>query len=355
MYLYDLQLVRVVFVLFGDIYFYHFVIKIILWLLIRQRHKKVNLFVTTTNIFLPKSFYFIKPKSLFMKMNKTAIKSAIFFLLGMSLSFIGKAQEPSLLYKIEGQGIQPSYLFGTIHVLPNKDFVMEDKVKEAFNETELLVLELDMDDPNMQAEMMSLAMMEGDNSIDKMLNESDYQKLDAALKSVAGVGLAPFNRMKPFLVASMLLSKYTGEQPASFEGTFVQMAMASKKEVLGLETPEEQLSIFDKISYQKQLDDIIEMLDDEEATKKLFEDMIQVYKSEDTEKMYSLFTEYYDSEDEEIDLMLHDRNKNWIPKIGKIGKENSTFFGVGAGHLGGEEGVVNLLKEAGYTVTPIED
>jgi len=264
-------------------------------------------------------------------------------------------QDNSLLYKIEGNGIQPSYLYGTIHILPQKDFNLKDKVKTAFELSELVVLELDMDDPGMQVEMMQNAMMEGDATLDQLLDKEHYAKLDAALKESLGMGVAPFNKMKPFMVSSMLLMKYVGEQPASFEGTFVQMATATEKEILGLETVTEQLDIFDKIPYQDQADDIVEMLDDPEGMEDMYADMVEVYKKEDINEMYEMMDAYFQGDETAVDNMLHNRNKNWIPKIGEFAKKQSTFFGVGAGHLGGELGVVALLRKAGYTVTPIAD
>ena len=261
--------------------------------------------------------------------------------------------DKSLLYKIEGEDIKTSYLYGTIHVLPQKDFELKDKVKTAFNNAELVVLELDMDDPGMQIEMVSNAMMEGDESLNKLLGAEYYAKLDSVLKETMGIGVAPFNKWKPFMVSSMLLMKYVGEQPASFEGTFVQMAKSADKEILGLESVSEQLEIFDNIPYQDQADDIVDMLDNPDGMQDLYAEMVKVYKDEDIAEMYNMMDAYYEGDAEAMNLMLHTRNKNWIPKIAQFAKDKSTFFGVGAGHLGGDEGVISLLKEAGYTITPI--
>ena len=68
-----------------------------------------------------------------------------------------------------------------------------------------------------------------------------------------------------------------------------------------------------------------------------------------------MFLTFYDEGTEEMELLLDERNKKWIPKIETMAKDQSVFFGVGAGHLGGEDGVLNLLKQAGYRLTPIYD
>lgn len=291
-----------------------------------------------------------------MKFTFNHIRILFFLVLGLLTFTSAVSQEDnSLLYKIEGNDIQPSYIYGTIHLLPQKDFNLKEKVRKAFDGSELIVLELDMDDPGMQIEMMQNISMKGDATLDQFFSEEDYKKLDAELKATMGMGIAPFNRMKPFMVSTMLLTKYIDDQPASFELTFVRMAADAKKEILGLETVTEQMAIFDAIPYQDQADDVAEMLNDEESTVDMFEDMIEIYKSEDIDELYEMFESYYEGEDDSMELMIHARNYNWITKIGEMAKEQSVFFGVGAGHLGGKRGVIQLLKNSGYTVTPILD
>lgn len=275
-------------------------------------------------------------------------------LLLLTACFNLNAQEAqTLLWKIEGNGIQPSYLYGTIHVLPQKDFELKEKVKTAFEDSELLVLELDFDDPGLQAEMMQHVGMKGGQTLDKLLDEETYQELDAYFKQTMGAGMQAFNNWKPFMLSTLLIGKYIEGQPASFEGTLTQMAMAGSKEILGLETVAEQLAIFDEIPYEDQVDDLEMMLDEDEKVTKLFEEMIRPYKNENFESLYNTTREYYNNDTKMLDLLLHKRNRNWISKIGELAKEKPTFFGVGAAHLGGEEGVIQLLKKAGYTLTPV--
>ena len=259
----------------------------------------------------------------------------------------------SLLWKIEGNDIQPSYLFGTFHLLPQEDFLLKDRVKSAFSESAQIVLELDMDDPGMQMEMMQHAAMKDGTTLDQLFTPADYKKLDEMLKSSMGFGLQMFNSFKPFMISSMLIQNYIEGTPASFEVTFVQMAKEAEKEILGLESVADQLNVFDEIPYAEQVQDIVDMLNDEGSIREMYAQMIELYQGEDLEGIYKFTSDYFDNEQEE-ELLLNARNRDWIPKIGELAKEKSTFFGVGAAHLGGPEGVVNLLKRAGYTVTAVE-
>ena len=117
------------------------------------------------------------------------------------------------------------------------------------------------------------------------------------------------------------------------------------------------MQIFDDIPYEDQIEDLIRMAKDNLAyDKATFAKMLKIYKDEDITSLYSMMEdENYSSIAEHQEKFLDNRNKNWIPKIGEYAKEQPTFFGVGAGHLAGDNGVINLLRKAGYSVTAVTE
>lgn len=259
----------------------------------------------------------------------------------------------SLLWKIEGENIQTSYLFGTIHLLPQESFEIKEKVATAFNASEQIVLEIDIDDPSMQMKMMQNASMKDGSTLDEIFSEEDYTAVSSALKESVGIGLEAMNSMKPFMIYSMLIGNLIEGTPASYELSFMQMAKDKELEILGLETVEDQMAVFDKIPYDEQAKDVIALVRNKEETQREFSEMVQAYNNEDVEKLYSIIDQYADTETE-MDELIVKRNQNWIPVIGELAKEKVSFFGVGAAHLGGENGVIPLLRNAGYTVTSIK-
>jgi len=271
------------------------------------------------------------------------------------LTTITKAQETdqSLLWKIEGDSIQTSYLFGTIHMLPQEDFVLKDKVKKAFNEAEVVYLELDMDDPSFMANMMKYSMLEEGDELKSHMDSTEYVFLNQYMNKNVGVGLKQLNRFKPLSLTSMIMTTLMGEQLASYELTFINMVKEAKKELKGLETIESQIAVFDEIPYDEQIDDIIKMLKSTEDTKKLYANMIEIYKAEDITKLFESMDDYFDNDKAMMKSLLFDRNENWVQQIPQISKEQKVFYAVGVGHLGGEKGVIKLLKIAGFKVTPV--
>ena len=259
----------------------------------------------------------------------------------------------SLLWEISGKGIEPSYLMGTIHLLPQEDFILKEKVTKALGASDQIVMELDMDDPAMMGQMMQMMTIADGKTLKDFMTTEEYEFLDKELSSSFGQGLSAFGKMKPLAILSMVTLKLMGEQPASFERTFIAMAKEQNKEIYGLETVEDQMQVFEDIPYESQLDDIIEMLQDGDATQEYYDQMIDTYKAEDLNALIKMLNEYYENP-EEAKILLDNRNIKWTPKIAEYAKDKSTFFAVGAGHLPGDNGVIKLLKKAGYKVKPVK-
>lgn len=284
----------------------------------------------------------------------TLVKIIVTILLGL-LSTASKGQESSNLWKIEGNGIKTSYIFGTMHLIPQKEFNLKDKVKLAFENSEQVVLELDMASPEFMKEIMAHSYLETGKELKSYMDDSEYELLDVYLKEKTGTGMQIYNTVRPFMLLSVILMTFSDEPMASFEMTLMNMAKEADKEIEGLETFASQVAIFEHTPYEKQIDDLVEMIKNPDENAELFNKMAKLYTSENIEGLYDYMDDYMDNDIEMMKKFLDDRNQNWIPEIAKFSKAHATFYGVGAGHLGGAQGVVNLLKNAGYTVTPIMD
>jgi uncharacterized protein len=265
-------------------------------------------------------------------------------------------QDKSLLYEISGNGItQPSYLYGTIHVICKDDFFVTDATKEKFSKAQQVYMEIDMDDPKMMPDMMKSMYMTDGTTIKSLLSDTDYQKVSQFFKDTLKMNIAGMDKMKPFMISSMTLPKLLACPMSSYEETFTKMAKTENKEILGLETPQDQFAAIDKMGMKKQADMmLVKMVDDWNEGKATFRNMVKSYKEQDVEKLLEEMGKSKNADSEFQKDLLETRNNNWIPKISKIVTEKPTFFAVGAGHLGGEKGVVALLKKQGFTVKAVK-
>jgi len=142
----------------------------------------------------------------------------------------------------------------------------------------------------------------------------------------------------------------------SYEGEFMEMAESANKETAGLETIDFQISIFDQIPYEDQATMLMESIKSGSTGSDSFKEIVDVYKQQNLNKMLtmSLSDEEGEGLGEFEDILLNQRNINWIPQMQTMMTENQNFFAVGAAHLPGKQGVINLLREAGYTVEPFK-
>lgn len=290
---------------------------------------------------------------------QTLIMKNLLFCVALCLGLIttGNAQklEKSLLWKISGNGLEESsYLYGTIHM--TCDATLDEDVKQALDKTSLLVLELDMDDPSMQMDMMKGIYMKDGKTIKDLVNEEDYATISEFVKAQIGMPLDALGNVKPFFLTAMFYPKLLGCPVQSYEEALMKVAHEQEEEVLGLETVEEQLNVFEEIPYKDQAIDLLRTAKDNLAyDKESFQKLLQLYENEDIEGMDSMIQNDKNlTSSKHRDKMLDNRNKNWISKIEDHSKKQPTFYGVGAAHLAGENGVIKLLRKAGYTVKAVD-
>lgn len=283
------------------------------------------------------------------------IIAVLAFLVITVSSAFGQKLENTTLWKISGNGLEkPSYLFGTIHI--TCDATLSQKVKDALDQTDQVVLELDMDDPAMQGKMIQGMAMKGGKTLKDFVSDEDFQLIDKLFKENLGMSVSLMQNVKPFFLMATFYPKMIDCPIESYETELMKVAQEQKEEIKGLETIEDQLQVFDDIPYDVQVKDLVKTAKDNLAyEKKIIKELMKVYKEEDITAMVEMMNdENSEVTSKHIDKLLDNRNKNWIPKIGEYAKEKPTFFGVGAGHLAGKNGVILLLRKAGYTVTPVQ-
>jgi uncharacterized protein YbaP (TraB family) len=259
-----------------------------------------------------------------------------------------------LLYRISGNGLkQDSYLFGTIHTMPKEDFEMPKKVMDALKSCGTIALEIDLNmSLSEKIELAKMTMLPNGGTLKDYMPDSSYTKLKSYCMDSLSWKESKFEQyshMKPFFFSSVVLQEKIGKQK-SFEMEFDKLAKKYKMPLIGLETVMYQMETIDRISIKVQLpfmDDFSNMSE--------FDEMFSLYEKEDINGLYKMISEETDMLPEFNHWFLDVRNANWIPVIEKQISKEATFIAVGAGHLGGTNGVLELLKKQGYSVTGIND
>lgn len=264
----------------------------------------------------------------------------------------------TLLWEISGKGLKkPSYLFGTMHILCAEDAYLSENLRNIIKSSDVIYFELDMDDmQEMMGALQYLRMSDG-QKISELLTKEEYAKVEAYFKANNfPMPLSLMNRFKPYFVSSLIGEQMlTCEQKNGMEMQIMNESKQYKKNIKGLESTKFQASIFDSIPYGKQAKDLVNYIDSIDNYKKVMLEMVDVYRQQDLERMDSLMHKSDPGMEEYMDILLFDRNRRWAENMPEIMSGQSVLFAVGAGHLPGKQGVINLLREKGYKVTPLSN
>jgi uncharacterized protein len=263
--------------------------------------------------------------------------------------------DKSLMWELTGNGLsQPSYLFGTIHINCKNRLKFSPKRQEIFAKSQQVYLELDFDDPTLQKQIGQNTQMPPGKNLQKLLTPKQYKQARKYFADKLKLPLDFFSTTRPFILASLATPSGLKCPVDSWEEVIVKMAKQKKLEVRGLESVKDQFAVFNTISLKEEAAMLMEVINNPAKNKQDFLKLIAAYNNEDLNQLEKITKA--DPKDKKFNTsLLDDRNRKWIPIITREAKSKPTFFGFGAAHLVGSEGVIALLQKAGYTVKPIKN
>jgi uncharacterized protein len=277
----------------------------------------------------------------------------ISLLLFIVLPVLSYGQQKTLLYSVKGKNAQLSYLFGTVHLIADSAFYFPGKLDKALQRTDKLVLELNsLAD---QEKAQQLMVLDSGSMFDIFPPEQADSVVywgASLLKMKPEVFIEGFKGMKPFVLVQIAAQKMLQPPVKSYEWELIAKANANKQPILGLETMEYQIGLFDAMPDSVMAEMIMDGIRHPEEAVRVQREMTRLYEEQDVEGLARLITESGEFA-ESAETLVFRRNRNWIPVMEQYMQNSSCFFAVGAGHLGGEQGVIQLLRNAGYIVTPI--
>ncbi len=282
------------------------------------------------------------------------------FLSVISLSLLSvklsAQQTKTLLWQISGKELtKPSYVFGTMHVLCSAEEMMTDSLLAVLGRTEQVFFEIDMDNAGEMLGIFRFIRMKDNKRISDLMTEAEYERVKAYFaKNKTVLPLSMMERFKPYFIAAMLSeSKMPCGSKKGMEELIMSEAKKTNKPISGLETIEFQASVFDSIPYAEQAKELLKTIDEEARQDSFTNKMNAIYRAQDLDQIEQLTLEEEGGVSSYLDLFLYGRNANWIPAIEAAMNNQPALFAVGAAHLPGEKGILNLLKKAGYKVEPV--
>lgn len=267
-----------------------------------------------------------------------------------------------ILWKVTGNGLKnPSYLFGTHHLIDSEKVPALQKALTFVNEVDAVVNEIDMSDMQaLQMKIMQGAMMQG-KTIKDLVSAEDYILLNAAFKELLGVGLDQLGAFKPAMLTTMYSvvqyskAKKLTKEPEALDIIIQKAGKKENKEIIALETADEQIEVlFNSLTLEKQAEILVKSVKEKEKGIEQMQKLDEAYLAGDLKKMEELYSEDEDMTEEYKKALVDTRNLKWISKLNKLFETKSGVVAVGCLHLVGETGLIKQLEKNGFSVEPVK-
>ncbi len=264
-------------------------------------------------------------------------------------------RDHGLLWEISKPGMATSYLFGTVHSEDPEVVRLAPPVQQAFDRSGSVILEIMMDMDAMIYSSSVMLLTDG-RTLSGMIGPSLYKKTVQAIQT-RGIPELVLERMKPWAVATTL-SVPPPETGQMLDLVLYQQAQAAGKQLHGLETIQEQLAVFDSMPESDQIRLLRDAVDNLDKIDRMNAEVLVLYKRRDLAGMLALNERYMHEGDPGVsrDLeqrLIIDRNRTMVERMQPHLQAGNAFIAVGALHLPGDQGLLALLDQRGYTVKPV--
>lgn len=259
-----------------------------------------------------------------------------------------------LLWKIESPGAKSSYLFGTIHSDDRRVTALPEPVIKALDASNRFTMEAIIDGEGLMHMAETMYFSDG-RTLQQVAGKELYAESVKAL-ATRGIPTLGVEKQKPWAVM-MALSMPPPKTGEYLDLVLQDRATRQNKPVSGLETIQEQLAVFDELPLPDQVALLKEAVQEQDTFEKDLEEMIGAYLARDIAALAEAGAKHKPDNDRlhrsVMDRLLTRRNTRMAARLGPILKDGGAFIAVGAAHLPGESGLLNLLEQAGYRVTPV--
>jgi uncharacterized protein YbaP (TraB family) len=263
--------------------------------------------------------------------------------------------EKSLLWEISGNGLtSPSYLYGTMHVGDKRAHDFSDATMNAFKQAKAFAGELNMEDVD-QLAVLNLMKLDSGQKLHSFFTTEEWTKIESYFNTKLHVNPNDFDDYNAFFLYSLIAqSQFKNQKGEAVDLYFFSEAKKAGKKLLGLEKVEEQIAAIGSMPLDEQKKMILEAVEGKQGNgKKELKKMMKYYTKGDLENLL-IFSNDTEMGPEFERALIIDRNHRMADRMVPLMEAQSTFVGVGALHLPGEEGVINLLRKKGYSVQALK-
>ena len=261
--------------------------------------------------------------------------------------------DTGLLWKIEKNGTV-NHLFGTMHSQDRQVTTLPPQVLLALVQSKKLIMEVVPDEKANQQFLEAIYFSDSEESLPGLLPEQIYTRLEKLFAYYEFTTLK-LSRLKPW-AAFTLIGRPKPVKAATQDQVLFQLAFRYQKKIYGLESMEELTQTLNSISIEDQSIILIDTVCNHEQILNDAWELVQMYTKRDLAGIYALTVNYSDNDavlDRYLATMLYGRNKQMLSRMQIYLDEGNAFIAVGASHLAGEHGLLQVLAQKGYTITSV--
>ncbi len=292
---------------------------------------------------------------------KSRLFLALVILLASPTVWPDTAGHPVTLWRAAGQ-TNSVYLLGSIHLLRPGDYPLPSAIDAAYEEAEVLVMELDMDDlDSVQAQQLfaSSGVLQGGKTLRDLMGETAYQQARAAADAI-DIPIEMLAQSEPWLAAvtvEMMMFYRIGFNPMlGIEMQLVSQAARDGKPIEGLETAAEQTAFLDGLSLDTQRDMLLQTLEESAGLEESIDEIIHAWRYGDIAALESGLLQDLEKNEELSEALVNGRNRRWVAQISELLDDSDDYLVVvGALHLIGDKGVPELLAKAGVKIVQLSE
>jgi len=281
----------------------------------------------------------------------------IFSMLLLLLTATVTVNAQPAMYTVQGKH-NVLHLIGTVHMLQSTDALPENFSK-AYADASQLLMEVDtsaMDPMALQELMLTAGMLPEDETLESYVGAATYIKVKSAAKE-AGLGMDMLDHMRPWLAAltleEVIFAKMGFDPNSGIEMQLTKRAAQDHKVISGLETMNEQISLFANLNKKTELEYLTNTLEELGTLRNDLNELVNAWRRGDESKLSSLLQKEMAGHEQFYDVLIYQRNKRWINQLTNLleNGDDNYLVAVGALHLVCDNGVVALLRKAGYKVS----
>lgn len=281
---------------------------------------------------------------------------------------VALACQAQLLWKVSGNGLgRPSYIFGTHHMAPSTMIDQIPGINAAIDGCDIVVGEIEKDSlmsKEAQMKMANAMIAPTDSTLDMLYTPTEYAVIEKVFDKyfgAMGVKLAQMKTLKPNAISTQLQAMQAVKYFPNFDANnLIDIAVQDRANKAGrpsasLESLQEQIDLLFNAPLTEQAKNLLEACRQDAFFQEQSSALAEAYMHQDLDKLMAVMTDATmgGESEEAMEALIYSRNRNWAEKLVKIMPERTCLVCVGAGHLPGPQGLLQLLRDKGYTVEPM--